>query len=455
MIVTNETEIIRDTVEYAARHGAAACRISLNKNVMDTYTMFNGSLDKVAHCADCSVYIYLYVNGRYATFSTNKLGKKDLEDFIDKAIVMTAVLEEDKSQTLPPRDRLAKDALTGMELGLYDPVYETFDSDRCMKMAKQISIFDKLPEHGADYRVISEECEFSTSVDENYLVDSQGFEGRHIETSFGCSCEMNIEDADGRKYCDYSWASSPFFEKLDWQSVGKEALDRAISHIAPQKRRGGKYRMVVAGRVASKMVSSIFNALNASALQQKTSYLQDSLGKKIFGEGLNIVDMARTPGKAGSRLYDSEGIATKDDIVIENGVIKKYFVNTQMSNKMGIEATVEDVTRPILMPYMAGKDLSGQENNVSLTDILHYCRNGILVSGFNGGNCNPATGDFSFGVEGFAFRDGKIVHPVSEMLITGNMIELWNNFIAAGTDYNNSSRWQIPSLAFENVSFSA
>ena len=65
------------------------------------------------------------------------------------------------------------------------------------------------------------------------------------------------------------------------------------------------------------------------------------------------------------------------------------------------------------------------------------------------------TGDFSFGVEGFRFKNGKITHPVKEMLITGNLIELWNNLIAAGSDARACTRWQIPSLAFSDVCFSA
>ena len=71
------------------------------------------------------------------------------------------------------------------------------------------------------------------------------------------------------------------------------------------------------------------------------------------------------------------------------------------------------------------------------------------------GNCNPVTGDFSFGIEGFAFSRGKLTHPVREMLITGNMMTLWNSIIAAGNDARECTRWQVPSLAFENVSFSS
>jgi PmbA protein len=126
-----------------------------------------------------------------------------------------------------------------------------------------------------------------------------------------------------------------------------------------------------------------------------------------------------------------------------------------MSKKMDIPPTVEDLSRPVLKPYLRDEDLSSEEKGVSLQPLLRRCGNGILVTGFNGGNCNPVTGDFSFGIEGFAFSRGKITHPVREMLITGNIIDLWNNLIAAGDDYRPSARWQIGTLAFENVSFSA
>ena len=87
--------------------------------------------------------------------------------------------------------------------------------------------------------------------------------------------------------------------------------------------------------------------------------------------------------------------------------------------------------------------------------MMSRCGSGIYVTGFNGGNCNPTTGNFSYGIEGFAFKKGKIIHPVKEMVITGNMLELWNRLVFAGNDARPCTRWQIPSLCFENVDFSA
>ena len=454
MINQNEIDIAKFCIESALKQGASAARASLSKSIIDSYTMLNGELDKVTHSADRSIYLYIYADGRYGNFSTNRLDTAELEDFIGKAISMVRMLGEDTCRTLPEASRTASDAKTGRELDLYDECIEQSSADLRLERAGELTQFKSLKE-ADDFHLISEECEYTESFEDNYVCDSQGFEGRHTETSFSTFCEMTIEDTEGSKYSGFWWEATPKFSELDLKECSKMALEKAVRQIAPKNRRGGRYKMVVDCNAASRLVSPIFTALNASSIQQKMSFLDVPLDTKVFPEGLTIMDLARTAGKAGSRLFDTEGVATTDSPIIENGVVKKYFVNTYMANKMGIAPTIEDISRPCVLPYMKDKALSDAEKSISLKDILQLCGNGILVTGFNGGNCNPATGDFSFGVEGFAFSKGKITHPVREMLITGNLIELWNSLIAAGTDARSCARWQIPSLAFENVSFSA
>ena len=454
MIVANEIELARYCIEFAIKSGASAARLSLNKNVMDAYTILNGELDKVSHSADRSIYLYLYVDGRYGTFSTNRLEKKELEDFISQAVVMVRMLGEDQLRRLPDADRTAKDAITGLELGLCDATYESYSSEERLERAKSMSRF-KAYAPTPEYTVLSEECEYAESSDDTLLIDSQGFEGRHRETSFNCFSEITIQDKEGTRYSGYWWEASPSRASLEIENCSAKALSRAAGQIGPQNRRSGRYKMVVDSTVASRLVSPILNALNASAIQQKMSFLEGSSGQKIFSEGLTICDLARTPGKAGSRMYDTEGVATADRTIIDNGTVREYFVSTYMAGKTGFAPTIEDVSRPCLMPFVRGCELAESKKDISLKDILAICGNGIYVTGFNGGNCNPVTGDFSFGIEGFAFSKGKITHPVKEMLITGNMMTLWNSLVAAGSDARTSSRWQIPTLAFENISFSA
>ena len=445
MITQNEINIARHCISYAMANGADAVRVSISDSTMDSCTMLNGVLDKVTHAADRSVYLYIFTDNRYGTFSTNRLEKNDLEKFIIQSIAMVRMLGEDQCRSLPNPARVAKDAITGRELGLYDVRYEESDSDSRLSRAKQMNICQNVA--GEGYELISEECEYSESYDDNFVIDSQGFEGRHTETCFSAFAEMTIQDENGSKYSGFWWESSFDKDGVSLKGCSEKALERAVRQIGPKKRRSGHYKMVVDTSVATKLVSPILTALNASSIQQKMSFLDGSIGQRIFPENMTLMDLARTPRKNGSRLFDTEGVATKDSPIIENGVVKQYFVNTYMSAKMGIEPTVEDISRPCLLPL--------KDNSLSLEDLLQLSGSGILVTGFNGGNCNPVTGDFSFGIEGFAFSKGKVTHPVREMLITGNIMELWNNLIAVGSDARPSVRWQIGSLAFENVSFSA
>lgn len=445
MITEKEINIARHCISYALANGADAVRVSLNDSTMDGCTLLNGVLDKVTHAADRSIYFYIFADNRYGTFSTNRLETEDLEKFIIQSITMVRMLGEDKYRALPSPERTAKDARTGRELGMYDCRYEDSSSDTRLERAREMSIFSQIA--GKDYTLISEECEYSESYDDNFVADSQGFEGRHTETCYSVFAEMTIQDKEGSKHSGFWWESSFDKDSVDLKGCAQRAMDRAVRQIGPKKRRGGHYKMVVDTSVATKLIAPVITALDAASIQQKMSFLDGTIGHQIFPEGMTLMDMARTPGKNGSRLYDTEGVATKDAPIIENGVVKQYFVNTYMAAKMDIEPTVEDISRPCLLPF--------GEKELSLKDLLELSGSGILVTGFNGGNCNPVTGDFSFGIEGFAFSRGKITHPVHEMLITGNILELWNNLTAVGSDARPCVRWQIGSLAFENVSFSA
>ncbi len=77
---------------------------------------------------------------------------------------------------------------------------------------------------------------------------------------------------------------------------------------------------------------------------------------------------------------------------------------------------------------------------------------GILVTGFLGGNSNSLTGDFSFGIHGFRVRKGQLAEPIGEMNISGNHLELWKKLVAVGNDPYPYSPMRTPTLVFEDVS---
>lgn len=437
---------LNKTLEFALEKGAQQVRLTYSKSVMNLTGILNGEVDKTAYALDQSLQLQLFVDGRFGTFSSNRLEKEEIERFILSAIDTVRMLEPDQFRSLPEPGRLVKDALTGKELGLYDPSYEELTSARRKEMALGSSFWSRKEELENGFRVIAEEGEYSDSLFDSITIDSQGLYARHTETSFEIGYEATVEDAHGNHYSNFWWDAAPLLKDLQLGTCSKTAIERASAALFPVEIDSCRTNLIVDSECAGKLVTPLLNALGGFAVQQKNSFLADKLGKKVFPESLSIIDLPRVHGETGCRLFDSEGVATKDLPVIENGVVKTFFINTYIGHKMGVEPTIEDATRVKLMPV---------GECVTQEDLLREIGDGILVTGFNGGNSNAATGNFSYGIEGFLIRGGKKVHPVREMLITGDFISLWNNLVATARDARPCMSKLIPTLAFKDVSFSA
>jgi PmbA protein len=448
MLTDKEIALARGAMEFALENGAQKVRITLNKSLMELFGMLNGELDKVTHALDRSLQVSLFVDGRFGSFSSNRLEEEGLKAFLLGAIDTVRTLEPDAARNLPDPSRTVKDALTGKELDLYDPAYEGLTSERRREMAISTSLWNRKAELEKGFTLISEEGEYSDSLFDSVVMDSNGLFARHTETSFEIGYEVTVEDPEGNRYASYWWDASPRLDAVlpSLGSCSETAVRRAAAQIGPQDHPGGKCNIVVDSECASKFLTPVLSALGGYAVQQKNSFLLDKAGERVFPECLTVLDCPRNQGESGARLYDSEGVATKEFPIIDKGVVTRYFVNTYIAGKTGMAPTVEDATRPKVVPFGGCK---------TREDLLRKVGNGILITGFNGGNSNPSTGNFSYGIEGFAFENGRLTHPVREMLVTGNFIDLWNRLIATADDARLCMSKIIPTLAFSNIDCNA
>ena len=447
MITDVEKELVKECLVFAGEEGASDARITLTKSTEDQISTLDGEIDKVTRCADRTLNIALFADGRFGSFSSNKLERESLKQFIKGAVQTVKMLSPDPFRKLPERERCCASALSGKEMDIYDQAYNGIDASARRMAALDAAVSGKvLPGLPEGVRLVSEEGEYSDSEYDVYVVDSQGLECRHTETSFDYGVEVTIEDASGDKYSDFWWTSSPRLKDFDASSCGLTAVRRACAQIGALPAESGKYNMVVAANVSSRLVSPLLNALNAYSLQQGNSFLVGSLGRQVFSNNMTILDEPWRKGETGSKLFDSEGVATKEGPIIAGGIVMRFFVNTYMAGKTGFQPTVEEATRPRLCAYPS--------EELDQEGLMRLCGKGILVTDFNGGNCNPATGDFSYGISGQLFENGKPLRPVSEMLVTGNFLTLWKNLIGAGSDYRRCATKLIGSLAFKDVDFS-
>lgn len=435
-------DITRNALQLALEAGAQKARVTFCRSVENLVATLDGEVDKVTRCEDNSLSFALFADGRFGSFSTNRLDSESLRPFLAKAVLIVRMMAQDPCRDLPAPEHCCRTAVSGNELDLLDPAYTSVTEAMRRQFALEASVF------GADtdvYKIISEEGEYSDSIYETVLLDSNGLCCVHAENSFDYGVEITIESGGG-KYSGYWWDSSSRLGKLMLRECGVKALERAAGQIGAEPVESRRCAMVVDSDVASKIVTPILNALNGYSIQQKNSFLEGSLGKTLFPEGLTIVDRPHIKGQTCSKLFDSEGVATVEAPIIEKGCIKQYFINTYMSGKMGFEPTVEDPTRPAVMPW--------PRRGLKVGDLMELGGDGIYVTDFNGGNCNTSTGDFSYGVEGFLFEGGRIVSPVSGMVVTGNFMQLWSSLLAIADDARPCMTRLIPSIAFRDVDFS-
>lgn len=438
-----EVESAQMALDMVMKQGAQACRITMNFGIQNSFSALDGKLENLQNANDRNLYIQIISNGRYGAYSTNRLNKEELEKFISQAMHTTSYLTPDECRTLPPKEICwfgNEDALEQ-----YDPYIMEMPPQRKKEIA-----FEVMEEiYGKNKKIVSVNTEYGDMLEYQYMIDSQGFEGDSLQSNFTVSAECSVKGRGNARSEGWWYESALHYNNFNPAGCGTKALKRALDKLNPKDMEGGCMNMIVDNTCSSRVISPIFQALNGSNIQQQNSFLLNKKGEKVFSEKFTLKDNPHWRGMSGSRYFDGDGIATRPMDIIRNGVVQTYFINTYSANKMGCAPTVESAS----VPHFSLDEFPEEMRNLTHTDMMKIMDKGILVTGFNGGNCNGLTGDFSYGIEGFYFEGGEILFPVREMNISGNIVSLWRNLAMVGNDARTCSRWLIPSLAFENVEF--
>ena len=438
-----EVESAQMALDMVMKQGAQACRITMNFGIQNSFSALDGKLENLQNANDRNLYIQIISNCRYGAYSTNRLNKEELEKFISQAMHTTSYLTPDECRTLPPKEICwfgNEDALEQ-----YDPYIMEMPPQRKKEIA-----FEVMEEiYGKNKKIVSVNTEYGDMLEYQYMIDSQGFEGDSLQSNFTVSAECSVKGRGNARSEGWWYESALHYNKFNPTGCGTTALKRALDKLNPKDMEGGCMNMIVDNTCSSRVISPIFQALNGSNIQQQNSFLLNKKGEKVFSHKFTLLDNPHWRGMSGSRYFDGDGIATRPMDIIRNGVVQTYFINTYSANKMGCAPTVESAS----VPHFSLDEFPEEMRNLTHTDMMKIMDKGILVTGFNGGNCNGLTGDFSYGIEGFYFEGGEILFPVREMNISGNIVSLWRNLAMVGNDARTCSRWLIPSLAFENVEF--
>ncbi len=429
--------IAKWAMEHAIENGAQQARVTIYNNNSSQIEVREQKIDKLQESNRSGMQINLYVDKRYSSISTSRISnREDLGKFIEEAIKGTRFLAEDEFRTLPDPDLYYQG--DGPDLKTVDEIFQDIDPKK--KLDSTFALEEEIL--GQDNRIISVSASYNDGMSGSVMVASNDFEGESERTHYSLGASVSVSEGKARPRGGW-YESAIFNEKLIRKGIGEKALKRALDRLGQGKIESGRMPMIIENKQAGRIAGPLIQALYGSAIQQKQSFLIDMIGEKVGSDLLDITDDPFIISGRGSRLFDGEGIATRKRPVFEKGILKTYFIDTYYGKKLGMEINSGSTTNLVFQP--GDTDLEG---------LLADINRGILVTGFNGGNSNPVTGDYSFGIEGFLVESGELVQPVAEMNITGNFRELWKNLVTVGNDVDTSRSWRLPSLVFDQVEFS-
>jgi PmbA protein len=430
-------EIAREAARLALAKGANEASVGTYRARQVEVAWRDGKVEKVSEATTRGLGLDVYVDGRYAAVSTSDLRPEALDRFIGEAVALARSLAPDPHRRLPDPALYAGQA--DVDLELEDPDYGRVDAATRRRLAEALEAAARgVP--GAE-KILSVSTSVSDTASESALVQTNGFEGTRRGTDFWLGAEVAVQDPDGRRPEESAASGSRFFAALEpAEAVGKLAAERALARVGAVKGASGLVTLVVDARAAGRLAGYLLGPMHAASLQQKRSFLEGKLGQPIGSARLGVVDDPLVKRGFGSRRYDGEGLAARRLTMVEGGVLRTWYVDTYYGRKLGLAPTT---ARSSNLAWTLGD----RPRDRLLADVGE----GVLVTGFLGGNSNGTTGDFSLGVRGFAIRGGRLAEPVGEMNVSGNHLELWHRLAATGDDPYAYSSLRTPTLVFEGV----
>ena len=431
------TELAQHTMDYALKQGASEATVSVSTARFVDVKQRGGKVETLKASTSRGLSLALYVDGRFSATNTSFLQRDQLETFVDENLTMTRALAPDEFRSLPDPELYGP--TTGVDLDLCDPDFDELDMDRRLQMVQAVE-----QAAAADEQVISAMAGMTSQAGSSLQLHSNGFRGEREGTSFFLGGQVTVRDDDGRRPEDYHWTAARHLSDLpDPGSIGTEAARRAMARRGAAKVPSGQMTLVVENRAASRLVGSLLDPLSGVALQQRRSCFDGKLGEVIGSKQLTITDEPLLPRGLGSRTFDGEGLAARPLPLICEGRLDAYLIDVYYGRKLKRPPTTGRPSNLVLSP--------GEQD---LDALLAGVDRGIFVTSFLGGNANPASGDFSFGVGGFLVEGGKLGQPVSEMNITDGHTSLWQRLEAVGDDPYPWASSRIPTLVFADVPFS-
>jgi PmbA protein len=415
-------DLLDDLLRRAKAAGADAADALLVESRALAVTQRLGKLEKVERAESHDLGLRVFVGQRQAIVSTGELDAASLDGLVEHALGIARAVPEDRYAGLAAPEQIATSLPT---LDLDDGVEPDAETLAARAAAAE--------EAARAYPGISnsEGAEASWSRSRSTLAATNGFRGASARSSHGLSVSV-IAGSDTAMERDYEYAQMVRDADLpDPASIGREAAERAVRRLNPRKVKSQAVPVVFEPRVAGSLIRHLVSAISGTAVARGTTFLKDSMGQRIFAEGISIIEDPLRADGLRSRAYDAEGIAVRRRALIEGGVLTTWLLDCASARKLGLQPTGHAVRGVSSAPSPAPSNLHIEPGPQNPEDLIADIANGFYVTEMMGSGINQVTGDYSRGAAGFWIENGAIAGAVSEVTIAGTLQEMFAHLTPA------------------------
>jgi PmbA protein len=428
-LTTDLQSLATDVVRRAMQGGASAaeCVVRVGDEISTVVRL--GQVETLKEAGSRSIGMRVFFGQRAASTYSSDFSAAGIERMLKSALELAKITSEDPYAGIPEASKLGS---LPDDLDLYhEDVYSLAGAERIeyARRAEKAAL-------DADPRIKnSEGGSFDAATGRKVLANSHGFVGEYRRSYCSVAAVPIAQDDAGNMQRDYWYSVARSLARLDpAEQVGKEAARRTLRRLGARKAKTAHVPVVLDPMVANSMLEHIFEGVNGDSVYRGASFLAGKLGQQIAGSNITVIDDGTMIGGFGTSPFDGEGIPTRRTVVIENGILKSYLLNTYTAKKLGLETTANASRGLAGTPGIGPGNYFLQAGTKSPQQIIGDIKDGLYVTEFLGMGVNLVTGDYSRGASGLWIVNGELAYPVEEITVAGNLKDIFNNISEIGSD---------------------
>ena len=438
-------ELGQEILTMAKSRGASQGDVVMAESETFFVTVRMGEVEKISQAGEKRLGLRLFFGNSSASASTSDISRKSIEKLIDDTVRMAKVTAQDPHAGLPDAAELARDL---PDLDLNDETARAISVDEKIQMALNT-------ENSAlayDPRISnSEGAEFSNQFGQVIYASSPGFAGEYSGSTFGHAVAP-VAKQNGAMQRDYWYSSNRKFAKLESPgSVGEKAAQRVLRRLGARKVKTCALPVVFDPEMAASLLRNLASALSGYALYKGASFLAGKLGTRIGSNLLTVVDDGTISGALGSRPFDGEGLPMRKKIVVDQGELQSYLLDSYSGRKLGMKSTANASRSVGDAPGVSPANFYLNPGKDTPEQIIRSVQSGLYVTEMMGFGVNMVTGDFSRGAAGLWIENGELAYPVEEITIAGNLKEIFQNIEMVGSDLEMRGRIASPTIKISQM----